>query len=72
MSTFTPSTTLWRAPRTAVRGDKRGVVDYGLIGYVYPVGDGLDRMTGFFQIFFYFSYTAVICFGIFVGLGTIE
>ena len=55
-----------------MRGDKRGVVDYGLIGYVYPVGDGLDRMTGFFQIFFYFSYTAVICFGIFVGLGTIE
>ena len=72
MSTSTPSTTLWRAPRTAARGDTRGVIDYGLTGYVYPAGDGLDRMTGFFQIFFYFSYTAVICFGIFVGLGTME
>jgi len=29
------------------------------------------KMFGFFQTFFYFSYTAAICFGLFVILGTI-
>lgn len=72
MSTSTPSTTLWRAPRTAPRGETRGVIASGLTGYVSPARGGRDRMTGFFQIFFYFSYTAVVCFGIFVGLGTTE
>ena len=28
-------------------------------------------MTGFFQTFFYFSYTAVAAFGIFIVLGTL-
>jgi len=28
-------------------------------------------MTGFFQTFFYFSFTSVICFGLFLTLGTI-
>ena len=27
-------------------------------------------MNGFFQVFFYFSYTTVVCCGIFIVLGT--
>jgi len=41
--------------------------------YIYAIYYFFARtkMTGFFQIFFYFSYTAVVCFGLFIILGTV-